>query len=272
MLYLLGTRGTLPVSGQSYVKYGGNTTCLMSPIDEKSCIIFDGGTGLTDINKHKNFEEYHIFLSHLHWDHIVGVPIFQAFYNPTKRIHIYLENKEEMESIDILDVLFNPPYFPVPKSKLRADIRIHLIESGDQFKFKNREVHAASGHHPDGVIMYKIKFPNSSILFTSDYEHGSETDDFLIEFARECDYLIYDTTYLPDEYTGKMGGMPRVGWGHSTYKQGIEFAKKADVKNLILFHHNPEYDDIMLDEMQILARREFPNTFVAFDGMILSTR
>ncbi len=107
MLHLLGTRGTLPVSGQSFVKYGGNTTCLMTPpVNSDSCIIFDGGTGLTSLNKYKNFKEYHIFLSHLHWDHIVGMPIFQAFYNPTKSIHIYLENKVEMESTDILDVLF----------------------------------------------------------------------------------------------------------------------------------------------------------------------
>lgn len=269
MLNLLGTRGTLPVSGQSYVKYGGNTTCLMAPVNDESCIIFDGGTGLTSLNKYKNFKEFHIFLSHLHWDHIVGMPIFAAFYNPTKKINIYLENKVEMESTDILDVLFKPPFFPVPKSKLRADIRINLIDSGDQFSFGNVGVHVADGNHPDGVLMHKVLFKDRSILFTSDYEHGTEKDDFLIEFARGCDTLIFDTTYTPEEYSGEGGGMPKVGWGHSTFMQGIDFVKKAGVKNLVLFHHNPEYDDIMLDEMGILARRQFTNTFVAYDGMQL---
>lgn len=269
MLNLLGTRGTLPVSGQSYVKYGGNTTCLMTPVNDEICIIFDGGTGLTSLNKYPNFKEFHIFLSHLHWDHIVGMPIFAAFYNPTKKINIYLENKVEMESTDILDVLFKPPFFPVPKSKLRADIRINLIDSGDQFHFGNVDVHVADGNHPDGVLMHKILFKDKTILFTSDYEHGSEKDDFLIEFARGCDYMIFDTTYTPEEYSGEGGGMPRVGWGHSTFRHGIDFVKKAGVKNLVLFHHNPDYTDIMLDEMGILARREFKNTFVAYDGMQL---
>jgi ribonuclease BN (tRNA processing enzyme) len=269
MLNLLGTRGTLPVAGQSFVKYGGNTTCLMTPVNDESCVIFDGGTGLTSLNKYKNFREYHIFLSHLHWDHIVGMPIFQAFYNPTKHINIYLENKVEMESTDILDVLFKPPFFPVPKSKLRADIRIQLIDSGDHFNFGKVGVHVADGCHPDGVLMHKIILPNKKILFTSDYEHGTAKDDFLIEFARGCDHLIFDTTYTPDEYEGVGGGLPKVGWGHSTFRHGINFAKKAGVKNLILFHHNPEYNDIMLDEMEILARREFKNTSVAYDGMVL---
>jgi len=269
MLYLLGTRGTLPVSGQKFVKYGGNTTCLMAPIDERSCLIFDGGTGLMSLNKYNNFEEFHIFLSHLHWDHIVGMPIFQAFYHSGKKINIYLENKETLHSTDILDVLFNPPFFPVPKSKLRAEIKLNLIEGGDQFCFGNICVHSAEGNHPDGVLMYKIVFPDKKILYTSDYEHGTPVDDFLIEFAYGCDYLIYDTTYYPDEYAGGNGVMSKVGWGHSTFQQGIEFVKKAKVKNLVLAHHNPDYDDIMLDEMHILARRQFSNTYVAYDGMIL---
>ncbi|MGE4319171.1 MAG: MBL fold metallo-hydrolase [Deferribacterales bacterium] len=268
MLYLLGTRGTLPVSGQRFVKYGGNTTCLMTPIDERSCIIFDGGTGIMSLNKYNNFEEYHIFLTHLHWDHIVGVPIFQAFYNHKKKIHIYLENKPSLQSTDILEVLFNPPFFPVPRNKLRAEISMNLIDTGDQFSFPGIDIHAAEGNHPDGVMMYKIIYPDKSVLFTSDYEHGTPVDDFLIEFACGCDYLIYDTTYHPDEYAGK-SGMSRVGWGHSTYQQGIEFVKKANVKNLVLTHHNPDYDDITLDEMGIMARRQFANTFVAYDGMVI---
>lgn len=269
MLQLLGTRGTMPVSGQKFVKYGGNTTCLMSPVDDRTCIVIDGGTGIMRLNKYKKFKEYHIFLSHLHWDHIVGVPILQAFYNPECTVNIYLENKPSLRSTDILDVLFKPPFFPVPKNKLMADIRMHLISGGDQITLGDVSIHVAEGNHPDGVLMYKLVYPDKRVLFTSDYEHGTATDDFLIEFAYKCDYLIYDTTYQPDEYAGIGGYFAKTGWGHSTYEQGIEFVKKADVKNLVMFHHNPDYDDITLDEMGILARRSFKNTFVAFDGMII---
>lgn len=269
MLRLLGTRGTMPVSGQNFVKYGGNTTCLMSPVSDDTCIVIDGGTGIMSLNKNKNYKNFHIFLSHLHWDHIVGVPILQAFYNPSCSVDIYLENKPSLRSTDILDVLFRPPFFPVPKNKLMAKINMHLITGGDQFRLGDVSIHAAEGNHPDGVLMYKLVYPDKKILFTSDYEHGTPADDFLIEFAHGCDYMVYDTTYSPSEYEGKDGHTAKTGWGHSTYAKGIEFVERAAVKNLVMFHHNPDYDDITLDEMGIIARRSFANTYVAYDGMIL---
>lgn len=269
MLRLLGTRGTMPISGQKFVKYGGNTTCLMAPVDNETCLVFDGGTGIMELNRHTGFKNFHIFFSHLHWDHIVGVPSLAAFYNPECAIDIYLEDKPSLGSTDILDVLFRPPFFPVPKSKLTADIRTHLISGGDQFSFGGLDIHSAEGNHPDGVLMYKLISGNKKILFTSDYEHGTPVDDFLIEFAYGCDYMIYDTTYLPAEYNGDNGGRSRKGWGHSTFEQGIDFVQKASVANLVMFHHSPDYDDIMLDEMGIIARRSFKNTYVAYDGMVI---
>ncbi|WP_022850506.1 MBL fold metallo-hydrolase [Limisalsivibrio acetivorans] len=269
MIRFLGTRGTLPVSGSRYVKYGGNTPCLTAPVGDDRCIVIDGGTGLFQLNTHQNFKEYHIFLTHLHWDHIAGLPIFTPFYNENKTIFLYLEDKSTLHSKDFLKVLFNPPFFPIPRSMLKATIRINLIRGGHCFQFGNVKITSAEGNHPNGSLMYKIDDGERVTLFATDYEHGTDVDDFLVEFAYKCNNFIFDTTYLPEDYEGNRDGIPKEGWGHSTYVQGAEFAKRAKVENLILYHHNPDYDDVLLDEMNIRAKREFSSVICSRDGMVI---
>lgn len=269
MIHLLGTRGTIPVSGQEYVKFGGSSPSLMIPVNDDVCCIIDGGTGLFKINKYRNFKEFHIFFTHLHWDHIAGLPTFYPFYDENKKVYIYLEDKNSLDSKDFLRVLFNPPFFPVPRPMLKADIHINLISQGDRFNFDGLGIMAAKGVHPDGVLMYRITRNDKITLFATDYEHGTDVDDFLIEMAYKADYFIFDTTYLPDDYEGERDGIPKKGWGHSTYIEGARFAQKAKVKNLVLYHHNPDYDDILLEGMQMSAKKIFTPTICSYDGMVL---
>ncbi len=266
MIRFLGTRGTISVSGADFAKYGGNTACLMIPVDDKRCIVLDGGTGIYNLNNMGNFEEYHIFLTHLHWDHICGLPLFRPFYTPGKHIFLYLEDKSSLTSKDFLKVLFNPPFFPIPRTMLKSNIRFNLIRGGQHFVFGAITVFAAEGNHPDGALMYKIQDGNTTTLFATDFEHGTERDDFLIEFGHGCDYLVFDTTYTPEEYEGKNGRTPKIGWGHSTYEKGAELALKGNMKNLVLYHHNPDYTDKDLDAMFEAAKKVFPSTICAYDG------
>ena len=269
MIKIMGTRGTLPVSGQKYVKYGGSTACLKIPVNDDVCVIIDGGTGLYAIDRTSKFKEYHIFLTHLHWDHIAGLPTFFPFYNENMQVNLYLEDKNTLHSKDFLKVLFNPPFFPIPRTMLKANIRINLIRGGHEFSFGDLRMTSAEGNHPNGVLMYRIQQKGRTTLFATDYEHGTEKDDFLIEFARGADDLIFDTTYLPDDYDGNRDGIPKKGWGHSTYVYGADFAEKSGVDNLILYHHNPDYDDATLDMMESEAKNVFPGAFNSYDGMIL---
>ena len=262
MFRFLGTRGTIPVSGKGFTKYGGNTACMVIPTESEKCVVLDGGSGLYSLNTSPRFKEYHIFLTHLHWDHVCGIPLFSPFYSFDSRIFLYVEEKP-LASDDFLQVLFNPPFFPIPRKMLKADIQIRHIRGGMSFDIGDVSVYAAEGNHPDGALMFRVERGERSLVFATDYEHDTPKDDFLIEFAYKSDYLVFDTTYTPDEYKSKKG------WGHSTYEMGAWLANKSQAANLVLFHHNPDYDDAAIDAIFEAAKKLFPSVICSYDGLEL---
>lgn len=272
MLKILGCRGTIPVSGQHFSKYGGNTSCIYVPLDNESCVILDCGTGITALNspEYSSIREFNIFFSHLHWDHIIGLPILRAMYNPKSKINIFVEQKSSFDNpSDFLKELFKPPFFPVSYQNLKADIKLSFVTNHQIYNFGNLTIQSIQGNHPDSSLIYKIKRNGYTAIYATDYEHSTESDLNLIAFSTDADYLIYDTTYLPDDYDGNFDGTPKKGWGHSTYKDAIRIARNANIKNIILFHHNPDYTDTMIDEMYELSKMEFENTICAYDGLTL---
>lgn len=272
MIKILGCRGTIPVSGTNFRKYGGNTSCLYSPVSEDECIVFDCGTGITLLNSQEfaNIRKFNIFFSHLHWDHIIGLPILKAIYNSKITINIFVEKKENFNTPDdFLKELFKPPFFPVSYQNLRANLNLSFVDLNETYGFGNVCVKAILGNHPDSSLIYKISRELYSVVYATDFEQSETASERLIEFSKDVDYLIYDTTYFPEDYEGKVDGISKVGWGHSTYKYGIEIAKKANAKSFVLFHHNPEYNDNMIDEMFLMAKSEFSGTVCAYDGLTL---
>ncbi|MGA1862214.1 MBL fold metallo-hydrolase [Deferribacter thermophilus] len=268
MLTILGARGTIPVSGYSYIKYGGSTPSLFLPLNE-TAIIFDAGTGLYKLNKVKNLKNIYIFLTHLHWDHIMGLPLFSYFYNPSANIKIFIDKKDDIDSTEFIKHLFKEPFFPVSHEKLNCNLQIENIFHGEEIKISNLSITPFEGNHPNGASMFLCKNQSFSFLYATDFEHGSSKDDLIVEVAKHVNYFIFDTTYTPEDFIGERDGIPKNGWGHSTYEYGAKFAKKAKVKNLILFHHNPEYTDCFLDKMVIRSKKLFSNTIAATEGLIL---
>lgn len=270
MIEFLGCRGTTPVSGEKYLKYGGNTPSLFIPLNKEECVIIDCGTGINRINTDDKliYKKYHIFFTHLHWDHIIGLPTFKALYNSEAEINIYIQNKSVEHPFVFIKYLFNPPYFPVSPKMLQAKINYHLVMPETYYTFPGLNVIATEGNHPNNSLIYKLSFKGFEVVFATDFEHSGNNKN-LISFSKGCKYLVYDTTFMPDDFLGKTDGIPKKGWGHSTYLRGAELSRKADVEYLVLYHHNPDYDDDKIDYMFALAKKIFPKTICSFDGMRL---
>lgn len=270
MIEFLGCRGTIPVSGEKYLKYGGNTPSLFVPLNSEECLILDCGTGINRINTSERliYKKYHIFFSHLHWDHIIGLPTFKALYDPEAEINIYVQDKSVEHPFLFIKYLFSPPYFPVSHKMLQAKIKYHLVKPESEYKFPDLSLTSIEGSHPNGALIYKLSFEDFDIVFATDFEQ-SENDEKIISFSKGTKYLVYDTTFMPDDFYGYNDGISKKGWGHSTYVQGAEICKRSGAEYLILYHHNPDYDDEKLERMLMLSKRIFPETICSFDGMKL---
>lgn len=257
-----GTRGTIPVSGEDFRQYGGDTTCVLIEVNERTVVIIDSGTGIHKVSG--KYKEIHIFITHLHWDHIMGLPLFGSVYDssPDKTIYIYHQSKETVPSL--LNTMFQRPYFPVIVEQLQSNIYEQTLEPGSVVNINSElSIVAYEGNHPDGVLMYKIFGKHSSLVFTGDYEHGNEVvEKRLIEIARNVDVLVYDAAYTPEEYNKFFKG-----WGHSHYLEAIKVAQESNCKQLILTHHSQKHNDEILNKIREEVEKLHVGATLAYDGM-----
>jgi phosphoribosyl 1,2-cyclic phosphodiesterase len=260
-----GVRGSIPTPFPENLGFGGNTACIAIRFGDQPLLIFDGGSGIRSLGNTlmgslKTQEiDFHLFLTHFHWDHIQGIPFFSPMYHPNSRTTIY--SGEEPERLHhILARQMEPPYYPVPMPSTEPNVAYRRIESegkhvGDVF------VRPFPLHHPNGAFGYRIESPGACVVYASDHEHGNaETDSHLRQWAEGADLLIYDAQYTPDEYESHRG------WGHSTWRKGVELAREAKVGQLVLFHHDPLRSDHQLAAIVRQAQAEFEHTMAATEG------
>lgn len=264
--------------------YKANTSCVQIDAGTEDVIICDAGTGIRDYALHIDSstypKTYHIFISHLHWDHIQGFPFFTPAYVPGNRIifhgfHSTIESaiREQMQ----------PPCFPVPFETMHATIEFDIRETGDSFKVGDVEVSTIKQDHPGDSWGYRFEQAGKSIIYSSDSEHGPEAQDEdyrFIEFFKGADVLIFD-----GQYTFEDANNAKRHWGHSDHITAVELAARAKVKKLAVFHHEPAHsdDDIENIHKEALAYGEAYNRTVtpestnhypeqitlAYDGLIL---
>jgi len=263
-----GVRGSIPTPGESTKVYGGNTSCV-SIEDKDETLIFDGGSGLREcgieIMKNRQFGAkgpypltMHLFFSHVHWDHIQGVPFFKPLFIQGNNVHMYGEKKVRTCLEDTLKGQQQYPNFPISIEEIGvtgACMDFTDLFPGQQTTIGDMVVTCTKLSHPDGVFSYNILhlISGKSITYATDTEHRNVLDPRLLKIAKNSDVLIYDAQYTPEEYEG-IGGIPRFDWGHSTYEWGVKTAIAAGVKRLILFHHEPEHTDDMIEEIEAKAR------------------
>ena len=261
----LGVRGSIATPG---VTAGGNTACL-EVVAGDTRIILDAGTGLRALGDERmasGIRHSTILLSHLHWDHVAGLPFFTPVYVPGHRVEIASGPNGVMPHEAAIRSLFRAPFFPVDFDDLGGTVIARELRANDRFEIGDITVSMARLNHPDPVYGFRLEHGGQSIVYATDTEHFACVDPTLKRLAAGADILIYDAQYTPEEYPSK------VGWGHSTWLAGTELARAAGVPQLVLFHHDPGRSDAQLAALEATAATTLPGTVAAREGMMLSAR
>ncbi|MFW5878383.1 MAG: MBL fold metallo-hydrolase [Myxococcota bacterium] len=261
-----GTRGSLPSPGPDTSLYGGNTSCVEVRAAGK-LIVLDCGSGMRLLGNHLLPSmpiEAHVFFTHYHWDHIMGLPFFAPIFVAGNKLHLHGETKRDLNVGEILSGQMIQPYFPVTMGiECKSEMTMNPVEPGDVVSIDDVRVSCCRLQHPGGALAFRVDHQGASLVYATDIEHDDDGNENLVHFARDADLLIYDATYTDEEY-------PRhLGWGHSTWRAGVEIAAAAGVEQFVLFHHLPERTDQQMAALERAARQAFSGAVAAREGMVI---
>jgi phosphoribosyl 1,2-cyclic phosphodiesterase len=246
-----GCRGSLPSPGPENIRYGGNTSCVQ--VNHKdTCIILDAGSGLQRLAKNLSpaIREVHILLTHLHIDHTIGLGFFPPLFDPDVEVHIWGPAASGEALLYRLRKYFSPPLFPIRLSELPSHPVIHELDKAD-FSIGEVKIHSEFICHPGPTLGYRLAVGKAVLAYLPDHELQLGSCTFPLdaewtsgfEIAKHADLLFHDGSYTAEEYSGK------IGWGHSSVKDAVAFAKMCGVKKLSVFHHEPARSDEQVDQM-----------------------
>lgn len=264
-----GVRGTLPCADPSVARYGGNTACLEVNCGART-LIFDlgsGAIGLAGSVLERGIGDVDIFLTHAHFDHVMGLPFFWPFYRKTFSARIWSGPLEGVESTGALvEDLMRAPFLPITPRIFQAALEYRDIETDETIDLDNGiRIRTTELNHPGGCTGYRIEFSGKSICYVSDTEHlPSLPDRNILKLIDGADIVIYDATYTDDEY------LPCRGYGHSTWREGLALCDAAKARQFVAFHHHMEHDDDFLDRMLEEMNAARPGSLVAAEGLVLT--
>lgn len=266
-----GVRGSIPCPGPQTVRYGGNTPCVAMQVGGKR-LIFDCGTGVHVLGQSLLSQmpvEGNIFFTHSHWDHMQGFPFFTPAFIKGNSFNIYGAIAPDGSTIEqrLNDQMLHPN-FPVPLQIMQANLNFCNVYAGQPIHIDDITIETAHLNHPGEAVGYRVNWRGGAAVYITDTEHfPDKLDENVLWLSRNADILIYDSTYTDEEYYSEKA--PKVGWGHSTWQEAVKIAHAANVKTLVIFHHDPAHNDDFLDKVGKQAADKFPGAIMAREGLIL---
>lgn len=271
-LRLWGTRGSLATPGAETARYGGNTSCVSVRGKDGTVLVLDAGTGIRGLGKtiDASVRRIDILLTHLHMDHIQGLGFFAPLYRSDMQISMWGPVSSNIGLRERLMRYLSPPLFPVSMRELPCMITLHEVPCGE-VQIGEFRVSSALVCHPGPTVGYRIADSQGSVLtYLPDHEPALGPLPFPSlsrgwtsggALAADADLLIHDSQYTADEYAD------HVGWGHSSLKHSLDFAKLAGVKHLVPFHHDPGHTDADIDRLMAEAIAERKPAFRVTPGL-----
>jgi phosphoribosyl 1,2-cyclic phosphodiesterase len=261
-----GVRGSLPSPGPATWRTGGHTSCV-----ELVCgphrLLLDAGSGAKPAARAllaEGVEQLHVFLSHWHYDHVIGLPFLLMMLPQGFRVSV-ASALDGLTTREAMERFMAWPYFPVTPHMTRAALECRDLRRGEAATCApGLEVATCALAHPGGATGYRVAWAGRSCCYLTDHEQaGSAPDGAVARFIRGADLVIMDTTYTEEELPACSG------YGHSSWQQAVSLAKEAGVARLALFHHFPGRTDDQVDAIEAEARGRFRGSFAAREGVTL---
>jgi ribonuclease BN (tRNA processing enzyme) len=282
-LTFYGVRGSTPCDGPEFARFGGNTSCVVLEAPGHPPVVLDLGTGLRTYGRAVEAARADalpgpapfrasVLLSHLHWDHIQGLPFFAPLFRDDSEVEVFGPRHDDGPLAEIFAGIMCPPYFPIRPWDLAADLRFTDV-GDDAFDAGDARVMSRWVPHTGPTLGFRIELAGRSIAYLPDHgpgcAHGTGPDGAIapgvLELCDGVDVLIHDAQHTPDEYE------QRSTWGHSTIDYALRVARESGARSLALFHHDPGHSDDVLDllleeAVDRASRLDVPHVFAAHDA------
>jgi phosphoribosyl 1,2-cyclic phosphodiesterase len=272
-----GCRGSLASPGPETVRYGGNTSCVEVRLDDDTLVILDAGTGIRALGLKVNEElprTIHLFLTHLHLDHLEGLGFFGPLWRPETDLHIWGPPSPLRSLERRIARYLSPPLFPIHLSDIPSQPVFHDVPD-DDWKIGNAIIRARPVSHRGPTVGYRVSDNGQTLSYIPDHEPALGVDLRAVEpewisghaVAHDADLLLHDSQYTEEEYN------QRIGWGHSSVVHVVTFAQIVEARQLVMFHHDPLHTDDMLEELLERAKElwdsRMPTPILAYEGLDL---
>jgi len=266
LVRIWGARGSLPGPAAANCRFGSETPCV-----EMRCggrvLVFDAGSGIEGLSarlREEEVQDLDLFFSHCHFDHIIGFPFLRTLYEADATVRIHAGHFEDATTcLEMVERFMRPPYFPITPSYFCARIDYRDFRPPATLTpHDGIAIETVRLNHPNGCVGYRVNYAGRAVCYMTDTEHTpGRPDENLLAAIRGADVMIYDCTYTDAEFGHY------VGYGHSTWEEGVRLCEAAGVKRLVLFHHRLGRDDHDLARIEAEAQARFPGAVVGRTGL-----